>query len=549
MKKFSLVILDDENQHTKSGGWKRVFDLFLIPKNYLMKGSSDITLSDSSTFIENTKPLEVQFFKPENDNYSAIYDRISKKDFQEKKDIYFIDMNWENEDSVRGTNILVNKLLEDVDLEEITDGKLPSELAGLNLLNILPKNDKPKIVFSASNRTKNIRKVFQLLSNRVLTDDILIGEMTGGGSNNYIDEVEQKVDTYIQSRQIAIITRQTADKIQVLSKIVENWNGKVENADEPVIPDNGSDTNPENCWSLRTLFPKQVNRIELGIDTEENKAKIFETIGSLNFPSIYKFLVHDHGNLNGLEYEKVKNESIVINRFHAIKDLEFIVTEKIPYVKFSEVVPNQTTYDHKAIRRVIYDKVDFDIQDQVVYKECSGKLEEKEPLKIMAGLMEDGRISQAIRKMAEYGLYIGDLQLIYGIIESNAKYNYSDTYKQAHSELPEPKLTISYLAQEVIVNISYDSDEEYYNDSQKNIEPVYKGVENLLKNKQSWKIIDQLGPTQIFKILAYRYNTELEVRVGKLSFSAGRFGITNIKANDDGNKTYFQFKLPTQMKS
>ncbi|MBK8699817.1 MAG: hypothetical protein IPN29_09880 [Saprospiraceae bacterium] len=155
--------------------------------------------------------------------------------------------------------------------------------------------------------------------------------------------------------------------------------------------------------------------------------------------------------------------------------------------------------------------------------------------------------------MAEYGFYLGDLKLIYLIIDSNSKYNFSDTYKEAKKtngeELPKPKLTISYFSQEVIVNISYDSDNEYYTQSNLHINPIYEGIKKLLQNRQDWKIIDQLGPTQIFKILAYRYNTEFEVRVGKLSFSAGRFGITDIQTNDDGDKTYFQFKLPTLIKS
>lgn len=539
MKNYSFVILDDENQHTQSGGWKRVFDLFLIPKNYIKKKSTDITLSDNSTFIKNAEPLEVQFFKPENDSYSAVYEKISNVNFQEKKDIYFIDMNWNNADSIKGTNV-EEKNLEEITFSDITKGKTPSVLAGLNLLNILPKNDKPKIVFSGSDKTENIRKVFKLLSNRVLTDDILIGEMTGGGTNNYIDEVERKVDTYLQSRQIAIINRQTANKIQELNEIVKEWNGNVDNADKLLIPDNGTETNPENCWSLRTLFPKQVNRIELGMDVEKNKEDILECLNNLSFPAIYDWLVHHHGNIKGKEYAKIKIDKVVQDRFASLPSFNLLKSDKIPYKDFSEIIDYEN-YDFITVRDMLFRGTNFQSilpENQVVTENCG--LNNIEAFKLSENNKQN---SPAIRQMAEYGLYIGDLKLFYDIIESNAKYNFSDKFKSKNEQLPKPKLVLDYCNNTITVRISYYSDPIFFKSATVNLKPVHDKMNSLLTNKSSWNQIDQLGPSQIFKVLSHRYKTSLEMRIGKFSFTASRDSISEILEKYQTEETYFQFKL------
>lgn len=521
MKNYSFVILDDENQHTQSGGWKRVFDLFLIPKNYVKKKSTDITLSDNSTFIKNAEPLEVQFFKPENDSYSAVYEKISNVKFQEKKDIYFIDMNWNNADSIKGTNV-EEKNLEEITFSDITKGKIPSVLAGLNLLNILPKNDKPKIVFSGSDKTENIRKVFKLLSNRVLTDDILIGEMTGGGTNNYIDEVERKVDTYLQSRQIAIINRQTAGKIQELNKIVKAWNGSIDYAEEPLIPDNGTDTNPEICWSLRTLFPKQVNRIELGADAEESKKIIYEVLNELNFRKLYQWFVGLHIVIPGKDKVQKKNDDECKKIINQRKSLLWVF-ESSPYFTISNLKPTGP-YPNT------FSDLISDVSHEQLVEECAGDANIRtrighnfsETIKINYSLSESPVYFShggLIKALALYfGVYIGDVYYLYACIWGNNKHNFSS--KEKIPEGYSPKLSIDFNSgdpQELTLTIKVDSDSDYFKQIETNnpITTKETNIQSRLKKYPFDIVLEEEAMEDYVNLFCNRYEATIEIQFGK----------------------------------
>ncbi len=559
MKKYSFIIIDDEgnNDTEKQIGYNRIL-MALEKHNYFMHQPTmemddtkinfrrNSNASDSIDFTVLTSLYNNDLFLSFCDAIGLFINELGNHDF------FVFDLNLEKQvfnPCHPENNCEAAKRYKNNEPVHVTTDKVSRFISGLEFYNLTSKDNRPKIFLSAATQSAELRKNIKLFYKRLEDTFVVDAEHIRYTDINdpQILEAFGAIDKRFQSRQIAIINRQTADKIQALNNIVKAWNGSVDKADEPLIPDNGTDTNPENCWSLRTLFPKQVNRIELGIDAQENKALILETINNLNFPSLYTYLVHDHGNLDGKEYDKLKNEPTVVNRFPAIVNLELKTSGKVIYEKFSDIVPNQLAYNHVTIRKKIYDEVKFDVQNQTVYKESNGKLEEKEPLKIISGLTEVGRISQAMRKMAEYGLYLGDLKLICEIIDSNGKHNFSENYKRVNPILPKPNLKINYLMKEVIINISYDSDSEYYSDSTINIEPVYKAIKKVIEDKQDLKDIDQFGPTQIYKLLAYRYNTKLEVRVGNLYFSAGRLEITDIETLGDGNKTYFQFKLPTQI--
>lgn len=555
MKNYSFVILDDENQHTQSGGWKRVFDLFLIHKNYVRKESQEIKLSDNSTFIENSEPLEVQFFKPENDNYSAIYERISKEDFQAKKDIYFIDMNWNNADSIKDTNV-EEKNLEDISFSQITSGKIPSVLAGLNLLNILPKDNKPKIVFSGSDKTENIRKVFKLLSNRVITDDILIGEMTGGGTNNYIDEVERKVDAYLQSRQIAIINRQTADKIQELNNIVKAWNGNIERADEPLIPDNGTDANPENCWSLRTLFPKQVNRIELGMNVEENKKVIYEVLNELNFRKIYKWLVGDHGGIEGKDMTTLIKEDegkqIILNRKKALRNLE-----SEPYLKVSD--------KSKQYYKLFHEIIEKDSLEELAKKVCGNGQDIREAIGANFNGKTNTNIEYTLCKIQStvnfshkgliktlainFGVYIGDIYFLYHCIKGNNKHNFSE------GKIPEnyfPKLNIYVQCdadsnpQMLVISVIVESDNDYYTTIENNnpISQQKTKIDARLNANLSDIELKEQAIEDYACLFSNRYKAKIELQFGKKRLTVIPERGTAIN-DEEANKTEYVFTIKT----
>jgi hypothetical protein len=552
MKKYSFVILDDENQKTSSGGWKRVFDLFLIPKNYVKKGSADITLSDTSTFIQNAEPIEVQFFKPENDSYSTIYDKISKKDYQAKKDIYFIDMNWDNEDSVKDTNVIRDMTLEKITLAEISNGKMPSELAGLNLLNILQRDNKPKIFFSASNRTENIRKVFKLLSNRVLTDDVLIGEMTGAGPNNYIDEVERKVDAYLQSRQIAIITRQKADKIQELNEIVKAWTGSIDKADEPLIPDNRTDTDPESCWSLRTLFPKQVNRIELGTDEEENKKIIYEALNELEFRKIYKWIVFNHGSFDNKSINQLCIEdggSLVANRLAALAYLEAApnlhVSDKSAgdYKVFSKILnPDLEEFPNECLTN-IRPKIIGELSSHtssILFTDNSAKYTTS---------FSDTNV-RLLKTLALYGVYIGDIYFMYCSIETDNKHHF--TRPPHNYQLPleinasyEDRGQGNFVPKILTVSIEIPSDAQTFErwDRQKSLEKEAKKIEQKLKDNPYDIVLKEQAIKDYTCLFINRYKAKVEIQFGKKRLTVTSENRIPTIEEMESEKTEYMFRI------
>ena len=555
MKKYSFVILDDENQHTTSGGWKRVFDLFLIPKNYVIEDSNYISLSETSTYIQNTGPLEVQFFKPENYSYSEIYNRMSSEEYQAQKDVFFIDMNWNNADSIKNSNI-EERNLEDISFNDIAKGKIPSVLAGLYLLNILTKNNRPKIVFSGSDKTENIIKVFKLLSNLVLTDDILIGEMTGGGNNNYIDEVEKKVDSYLQSCQINIIKRQTADKIEELNDIVNKWNGKVFGADNLRIPNNGIDTNSEYCWSLRTLFPKHVNRIELGINVNENKKVIIEVLNNLNFRQLYKWLVGEHGGIDGNDIRTLLSDNngkqLVYNRIKVINNIESEPNLKVSdksrqyYVLFNEIIKNKTlnelveilTGGMQDIREEIGKKFNginnVDIEYTLCGKSYRVNFSHKGLIKTLA---------------INFGVYIGDLYYLYNCIKGNNKHNliYSILIENYF-----PILKVDVLCdtekniQILVITVNVNSGSECY-EKINNINQTNEIKSSIDKKLTAYPFEIELKEQSIEDyvcLFSNRYNAKIEMQFGKkcLTVNSDRSTIIEEKIND---KIEFVFTILT----
>lgn len=83
--------------------------------------------------------------------------------------------------------------------------------------------------------------------------------------------------------------------------------------------DNSSDDNLSDCWSLRSLFPRQVNLIEAGIDEHQNKDYILDVLNiivqrildakseeptSLNWVKNYKDLYIEKRYSGGNVYEK-----------------------------------------------------------------------------------------------------------------------------------------------------------------------------------------------------------------------------------------------------
>jgi|AntRauTorcE11897_2_1112592.scaffolds.fasta_scaffold03536_2 hypothetical protein len=507
MKQFSVAILDDEHSTHSSGGWSRVFKYFLNPRNYLITSFDKIALKDGSTKINSTDPFEVHFFKPEL-GYDKIVSWLDDKANQKNIDIYFIDMDWSNPEAIEESKVKQTDL-EDITIKQIGDGEIPSVLAGLNILNILSKDKKPKIVFSGSDRTGNIRKVFALLSNRVLTDDILIGELNSRAEDSYIDEIETRVDEYLQSRQIEVISRQNESSIQLLNKIIKNWvRSDTKRSDEALIPDDGISSVNENRWSLRSLFPKQVNQIEQGKEIEENKKCILSILNN-KFPDIVFWLLFNHGeDERGTEIDKLTPEEIQ-KKLNFLDQVDFSTVAKKAesYIKLSNISdvkellnknPNERGCHLEDLRTAVVSKFEpFEIYYQGIGSLESNKNFERKDIS-----------NDYLKKIAQYGIYIGDLVFIKKIAEANKYHcNAGTVHLNIKNDDSIGKMEIEYL----------------FNDADRfeGIESIGDKIQSYFESKRYFGEFElrQLGIEDLLEIMVKRYNSEGKIQIGKKSVS------------------------------
>lgn len=363
MKCFMLTIIDDQGLDTGYGRF-----LKLLYKNQYLR-SDDFELLQEDYYSEGLGKNKFEnslSFRIYTHNYGDAGIKITfceaLEDFNKRKDefdIFVFDLNFIEQDGNSfyplhssnscNTSSLFEKHLP---LQDVTKSRKSTYIAGLEFYQLLDPSQKPKIIYSAADQTATLRSSLKLFNSR-LSDTYIVSVIAPEDVTKHSDDPFAKshddvvrafdaIDTYIQTRQIQIINRQSPEKIRTFSNLVTSWdNYSVPQADDPLIPDDGENENSaENCWCLRTLFPKQVNRIELGIDFEANKDNILECLNNLSFPVIYDWLVHRHGNFlcsNTKEikpYKDIKDEKIVINRFKFLPSLGFTRTNKIPYKDF-----------------------------------------------------------------------------------------------------------------------------------------------------------------------------------------------------------------------
>lgn len=525
MKKFKILILDDETFNNTSKGWFRVIDYVLGNRKYL-KEPSEVSLEQNSTKLRNSEPLDIFFYQPIKYSYDAIIEKLSENDcaVQSKCDIFFVDIDWKNSFS--------KNFSDDPSLQEINEGKIPVHLAGLNILNVLVKNDKPKIVFSGSDKTESARKLFKLLDKRVLTDDILIGELTGAGENSYVNEVEAKIDTYLQSRQIAIINCQPQKLIKQLSDIVKEWNsGNVAQADEPLIPDDGKDCeNKESCWSLRTLFPKQVNRIELGIDVEENKDYILNVLNNFNFPAIIYWLLFDHGKnenktIDNLTEKEIEDRLNVLNQI----DFPIISNKATAYQKLSEI---EGVSGFPEILNTCRMNALTKLRETIATKFCpSFTFKMTKNNGAMTGTSTYSTLtSEEVKCFAEYGVYVGDVVFIQKIADAN-KHHCSASSITTNIVIESGEMTIEYVFCNTngVGNINglVDKINAYFNSER------YFGTFQL----------QQEGIEDLLEIMCKRYKAEGKIQIGNQSVTLKR----DTKAEcETSSKVSYLFKFKSK---
>lgn len=177
----------------------------------------------------------------------------------------------------------------DIDLSEFSsDGQKKQELkfGGLKVANILKDKPALKILYSAFEKTQEIRTTILSLPNYISDIKLIeigtdeIDQATGRGNiKSSKQQLLTMVENHLQKRQIDIIQENLEpDQVSGLRGMVEsldpNVNDWIKQIEKKII------CSGNNHWNLRTLFPKEINTIESvnENDASEMKRRILEVL-------------------------------------------------------------------------------------------------------------------------------------------------------------------------------------------------------------------------------------------------------------------------------
>ncbi len=415
---------------------------------------------------------------------------------------------------------------------------------------------KPKIILSAATQTKALRTTFKLINKRL--KDVLIVD----NDYNLFLELDQQsgsisaiIDAYLQTRQIAIINRQTADKIQELNNIVKSWKGNVDRADETLIPDSATDTNPENYWSLRTLFPKQVNRIGVGIDVEENKNYIYEVLNELNFRKIYKWIVFNHGVIDGININTLctENKELVANRLAAIRYIKsepnLCVSDKSDgdYKVFSTILDsNLETFPNECLNNIR-----AKIKCSEKKKSHTNTIVFINNSKKMNKTFEDEGL---IKSLAEFGVYIGDISFMYCSIKTDNKHHFTNPpldynpkleIKAEYIEEDKGRLIPSSLTVTVSIENGGDTAKFEKWEKEDSLQAEATKIERKLMDNPYNIVLRQQAIKDFVGLFINRYKADVEIQFGKKRLTVISKNRTPTIVETTLEKTEYVFTIKT----
>ncbi len=283
-KKFSLVVVDDKKKE-QEGSWARVFETILKPYGY-MKGLI-------KRYDDDTYSMRYKILAPDTGfNFEQSREHLEQDSYD--YDFYFFDLNFE--DNNFASYPYVPKRLEDVEGDEKS-----VYVAGMEFLNILGKDEKPKVFFTGTDEAGQMIRYLSLMRTRWA--DACFGKID---YQPYMTEIEIAINTYLHQRQIDIIGVQKPELRQTLKARLTNavdW-------DEADIRD---DKEADSFWSLRTLFPKQINNIERGEGVEAMKQYIMDILDA-DWRKSIRLLLGRHTTDLKLNIEKI---------METVDDLEF----------------------------------------------------------------------------------------------------------------------------------------------------------------------------------------------------------------------------------
>ena len=230
--KFHILIVDNESKN--KSGWFRIFDS-LIHLNYIERGIYEIEDTDNCNF---------RYTVFSNENKKTIYDvfRALKENY-DTYDLIFLDI-----DLINGGKPDFISYDKKSGIDQIQFSH--PHLAGLSLINHLPKDLKPKIFFSGSEMAKEFFGYIRLVEKRF--EDVLFKEVD---DFNSLPDISEAISKYLTYRQL--ITCQTLSS-QEVNKCID----AIEAMDFQYLFQIPRGIEKGAMWSLKTLFPLQTTKIK-----------------------------------------------------------------------------------------------------------------------------------------------------------------------------------------------------------------------------------------------------------------------------------------------
>jgi hypothetical protein len=551
MKYHKIAIIDDQGLGT---GFDRFLKL-LLKNDYLRH--DDFSLVQKPSYDDglgmNEKPNSMQF-RIYTHNYGDLGFQKSFSealiDYRERCnsfDIHIYDLNFIDKSGNsfyplhdENTCSVSESFVEGLDVVDVTESQKSTYIAGLEFYHCAPPSKSPKIIYSAADETATLRSSVKLFNSRLFDTfvvDVMAPEKVGdndpfANSNDDIKRVFSSIDTYLRSKQIQIISRQSAKVIEGLIELVKNLNEhNIDEADIPNIP--SKDLANKEYWSLRSLFPKQVNQIAQSTDIQENKKYILNILNN-KFPDIVFWLLFNHGeDERGTEIDKLTQEEIQkkLNFFDQV-DFDTVAKKAESYIKLSDISEvNELVNKNTSERGKHLD----DLRTAVVSKYKSfefnyqeiGFLEPKSFKGINIG-------NDYLKKFAQYGIYIGDLVFIKKIAEANKHHCNADTV---------------HLNIKVDDSISEMEIEYIFNDADRfeGIRSIKGKIQSYFESERYFGKFElrQLGIEDLLEIMIKRYNAEGKIQIGKESVWLNAEALIN---REQKKKVSYKFILKSKNK-
>lgn len=396
IRKFKFAIVEDQ---VGMPGWGKVMDGFLKTR-YLSPIPQKITKKDTNDFLIN-----YEIFSPDNQfTFAKTVEYLQKN--QQEFDVFFIDLDFsKNQFVVPEDGFSMNRPGQITEFGKSNDDIKNVHWAGIELIDVLRKDNKPKIFYTGTEAAAVLLNFLYLIRSR--WDDVMFKEINTEGFKR---DVEKVVDAYMASKQLEVIRKLGASQIIEIKRNLES--GSTESLGKLKL----SDPYQSSYWTISTLFPKQY--VHLHSEDIRIREQAIKEIGNMVID--WQSLMYDEqktplkGIFGHFDSPGISTDDL-LSLFDKVSACDY-------GVKDCGYVPLSLTPTFKRIR----DKITQGREELVnrIIPETQLRFSESTAVRTLEDYLVDLNVNiSAVRNiwMREFGIYPVDIAFITHIIGHNAK--------------------------------------------------------------------------------------------------------------------------------